>query len=66
MVRLRRAPGRLHPRPCWQAFAFLLGRPFWLIGSVSAPALLPAPAPVLHMSTPVCIGAVADARLGLA
>ena len=35
-------------------------------GSVSAPALLPAPAPVLHMSAPVRRGAVADARLGLA
>ena len=42
----------------------------WLLrlrfDSVSAPALLPAPAPVLHMSAPVRRGAVADARLGLA
>ena len=34
--------------------------------SVSAPALLRAPAPVLHMPAPVRRGAVADARLGLA
>ena len=34
--------------------------------SVSAPALLPAPAPDLHMSAPVRRGTVADARLGLA
>ena len=34
--------------------------------SLSAPALLPAPTPVLHMSAPVRKGAVADARLGLA
>ena len=42
----------------------------WLLrlrfGSVSAPTLLPAPAPVLHMSAPVRRFAVADARLGLA
>ena len=31
-----------------------------------APAHLPAADPVLHMSTPVRRGAVADARLGLA
>ena len=31
-----------------------------------APAHLPAPDPVLHMSAPVRRGAVADARLGLA
>ena len=31
-----------------------------------APAHLPVPAPVLHMSAPVRRGAVADARLGLA
>ena len=67
---LRRAPGCLCPRPWWQAFAFLLGRPSArgcsACGSVSAPPLLPAPAPVLHMSAPVRRGAVADARLGLA
>ena len=42
----------------------------WLLclwpGPVSAPALLPAPTPVLHVSAPVRRGAVADARLGLA
>ena len=42
----------------------------WLLclrsGPLSAPALLPAPTPVLHMSAPVRRGAVADARLGLA
>ena len=42
---------------------------WWLLrqrtDSVPAPALLPAPAPVMHMSVPVCRGAVADARLGL-
>ena len=42
----------------------------WLLclrsGSLSAPALLPAPTPVLHMSAPVRWDAVADARLGLA
>ena len=32
----------------------------------SAPAHLPAPDPVLHLSAPVRRGAVADARLGLA
>ena len=32
-------------------------------GSLSAPALLPAPTPVLHMPAPVRRGAVADARL---
>ena len=41
----------------------------WLLclrsGSLSAPALLPAPTPVLHMSAPVHRGAVADARSGL-
>ena len=41
----------------------------WLLclqsGSLSAPALLPAPTPVLHMSAPVRRGDVADARLGL-
>ena len=41
----------------------------WLLrlrfGSVPAPALLPAPAPVLHMSGPVRRGTVANARLGL-
>ena len=35
-------------------------------GPLSAPALLPAPTPVLHMSAPVRRGAVGDARLGLA
>ena len=42
----------------------------WLLclrsGPLSAPALLPAPTPVMHMSAPVRRGAVADARLGLA
>ena len=42
----------------------------WLVlmhlNSVSAPALLPAPAPVLHLSAPVRRAAVTDARLGLA
>ena len=42
----------------------------WLLclrsGPLSAPALLPAPNPVLHMSAPVRMDAVADARLGLA
>ena len=42
----------------------------WLLclrsGSLSAPVLLPAPTPVLHMSAPVRRGAVADTRLGLA
>ena len=42
----------------------------WLLclwsGPLSAPALLPAPTPVLHMSAPVRRGAVADTRLGLA
>ena len=33
---------------------------------LSAPALLPAPTPVLHMSAAVRRGAVADACLGLA
>ena len=41
----------------------------WLLclrsGSLSAPALLPALTPVLHMSAPVRRGAVAEARLGL-
>ena len=32
---------------------------------LSAPALLPAPTPVLHISAPVRRGAVADACLGL-
>ena len=40
----------------------------WLLclqsGSLSAPALLPAPTPVLHMPAPVRRGAMADARLG--
>ena len=35
-------------------------------GPLSAPALLPAPTPVLHMSAPAHSDAVADARLGLA
>ena len=39
----------------------------WLLrlrfGSVSAPALLHTPAPVLHMSAPVCRGTVADDHL---
>ena len=35
-------------------------------GSDFAPARLPAPDPVSHMSAPVRRGAVADARLGLA
>ena len=42
----------------------------WLLclrlSSLSAPTLLPAPAPVLHMSAPVRRGAMADARLDLA
>ena len=42
----------------------------WLLrlrtGSDFAPERLPAPDPILHVSTPVCRGAVADARLGLA
>ena len=42
----------------------------WLLrlrtGSEFAPARLPAPDPVLHVSAPVRRGAVADARLGLA
>ena len=42
----------------------------WLLcirsSPLSAPALLPAPTPVLHMSAPVRRGAVADAPLGLA
>ena len=42
----------------------------WLLrlrtGSDFAPARLPAPDPVLHLSAPVRRGAVADARLGLA
>ena len=42
----------------------------WLLclrsGSLSAPALLPAPIPVLHMSAPVRRGTVGAARLGLA
>ena len=42
----------------------------WLLclrsGSLSAPAQLLAPIPVLHMSAPVRRGAVANARLGLA
>ena len=42
----------------------------WLIclrsGPFSAPVLLHAPTPDLHMSAPVRRGAVADARLGLA
>ena len=41
----------------------------WLLclpsGPLSAPALLTAPTPVLHMSAPVRRGAVADASLGL-
>ena len=41
----------------------------WLLrlrtGSDVAPARLPAPDPVMHMSAPVRRGAVADARLGL-
>ena len=35
-------------------------------GSLSAPAQLPAPTPVLHMSAPVRRGAVANGSLGLA
>ena len=42
----------------------------WLLclqsGPLPAPALLPAPTPILHMSAPVRRGAVADAHLGLA
>ena len=42
----------------------------WLLclrsGPLSAPALLPAPTPVLHMSAPLRRRAVADARLRLA
>ena len=42
----------------------------WLLylrsGPLSAPALLPGPTPVLHMSAPVHRGAVADDRLGMA
>ena len=54
---------RLH-RPAWSSVHS------WLLClrlvSLSAPALLPAPTPVLHMSAPVRRGTVADARLGLA
>ena len=51
-------------RPGWASVhSWLLRLRF---GSVSAPALLPAPVPVLRMSAPVRRGAVADARLGLA
>ena len=42
----------------------------WLLclrsGPLSAPAVLPAPTPVLHISSPVCRGAVANAGLGSA
>ena len=42
----------------------------WLLhlqsSSVLAPAQLPVPTPVLHLSDPARRGAVADARLGLA
>ena len=34
-------------------------------GSDFAPERLPAPDPVVHVSAPVCRGAVPDARLGL-
>ena len=52
-----------NPRlPAWSSLHSVLLR--LRVGSVSDPALLPAPA--LHMSTPVRRSAVADAHLSLA
>ena len=50
--------------PAWSSVRAWLLR-LWTV-SDSAPARLPAPDPVLHVSAPVRRGAVADARLGLA
>ena len=57
--------GHCEPSPsCWSSTRS------WSLrlqcSSVLAPAQLPAPAPVLHLSAPGRRGAVADARLGLA
>ena len=50
--------------PAWSSIhSWLLRLRF---GSVYALALLPAPAPVLHMSAPVRRGAVADGHVGQA
>ena len=50
--------------PAWTSVhSWLFGLRF---GSVSTPALLPAPTLILHLSAPVHRGAVADVRLGLA
>ena len=58
------------PSQRWRAFAFLPAFNPWLLwvrpGCISAPAQLPAGAPVLHMSAPVRQGASVAARLGLA
>ena len=50
--------------PAWSSIHAWLLR-LWT-GSDFAPARLPAPDPVLHVSAPVRRGAVADGRLGLA
>ena len=50
--------------PAWSSIHAWLPR--LRTGSDFAPARLPAPDPVLHVSLPVRRGAVADARLGLA
>ena len=50
--------------PAWSSVHALLLR--LRTGSDFAPARLPTPDPVLHMSAPVRRGAVANARLGLA
>ena len=55
--------------PCWQAFAFLLGRPFTHGCSARGFVLYPPRRCSLHLfctCPPLCRGAVAHARLGLA
>ena len=53
-----------HGSHAWSSIRSLLLR--LLTGSDFAPARLPAPDPVLHVSAPERRGAVTDARLGLA
>ena len=50
--------------PAWSSVQAWL--PHLRTGSDSAPQRSPMPDPVLHVSAPLCRGAVADARLGLA
>ena len=55
------------PSPCSLVVFYWSYAHLWLLrlrcGSVPTPALLPAPAPVWRISTPVRRGTVADARL---